>query len=45
LKPKNVACRHALVAMAILGKFCGGKVRIAESEFLEEGSKTVIECI
>jgi len=44
-KLKNVTCRHALVAMAILGKFCRGKVRIGESEFLENGTKTVIECV
>jgi hypothetical protein len=44
-KLKDVTCRHALVAMAILGKFCEGKVGIGESEFLEMGTKTVIECV
>lgn len=41
---KDVTCRHALVAIAILGKFCDRPVRIGESEFLVEGTKTVIEC-
>ena len=44
-KLKDVTCRHALVAMAILGKFCDKKVRIGESEFIEMGTKTVIECV
>ena len=44
-KLKDMTCRHALVAMAILGKFCDKKVRIGESEFLERGTKTVIECV
>jgi hypothetical protein len=44
-KLKNVTCRHALVAMAILGKFCGKPVRIGESELLVDGTQTVIECV
>ena len=44
LKPKCSTCRYALVAMAILEKLSGRKAKLADSEFLEEGTKTVIEC-
>ncbi len=42
---KDVTCRHALVAAAILGKFCRRAIRIGESEFLVDGTKTIIECV
>lgn len=45
LKPflKGQTCRYALLATAIFQKFYGGKPKVAPSDFLEEGSKTVIE--
>lgn len=43
LKPRNVVCRFALLAMAIYEKFSGNKVELTNSEFMEEGTKTVIK--
>lgn len=45
LKPflKGQACRYALLAAAIFQKFYGSKVKVAPSDFFEEGTKTVIE--
>jgi len=42
LKPKDVACPLALVAMSIFQSVTGKKVQIADSEFVSDGSKTPI---
>lgn len=43
LKPEHAICRYALVAMAMYEKLTGKWVEITDSEFHEEGTKTVIE--
>jgi hypothetical protein len=43
LKPKNLTCRYALIAMAILEKFTGKKAKLTNSEFLQGGTRTIIE--
>ncbi|MCL6579119.1 MAG: hypothetical protein K6T73_06990 [Candidatus Bathyarchaeota archaeon] len=43
LEPKDVPCPLALVAMAAFEKMSGKKVRVADSEYFEEGTETVIE--
>jgi len=43
LKPRNVVCRFALLAMAIYEKFSGYKVELTDSEFMEKGTKTIIK--
>lgn len=45
LKPflKGQTCRYALLAAAIFQKFYGSRVKVAPSDFFEEGTKTVIE--
>lgn len=40
LKPKNVTCLYALILTLPFGRFLGGKVKIAGTEFYEGGSKT-----
>jgi hypothetical protein len=44
LKPKDVTCPWALLAMSIFESVVGKEVKNAESEFTELGSKTKIEC-
>lgn len=45
LKPEKLTCRFALIAMAIYEKFLGKRVKLADSDFTVDGSKTVIEPI
>jgi len=42
LKPKDVVCPLALVAMSIYQSVTGRKVQLTESEFTPDGSKTLI---
>jgi hypothetical protein len=46
LKPllKGQTCRYALIAVPILEKFTGKKVKLASSDFTPEGTRTIIEC-
>ncbi len=43
LKPRDVVCPLALIAMSIFQGATGKKVTVTESEFTPDGSKTVIE--
>lgn len=43
LNPKDVACPFALIAMAIFQSVTGKKVKPAESDFMLDGTQTVIE--
>lgn len=45
LKPKDVACTYALIAMSIFQSVTGKKVKNAESDFTLEGADTVIEAL
>ncbi len=45
LKPEKLTCRFALIAMVIYEKFSGKKVKLTDSEFTSNGSKTIIEPI
>jgi len=47
LKPlcKDATCRYALIAMAILEKFCNSNAKLNTSDFTPEGTKTIIECL
>jgi hypothetical protein len=42
LKPKDVVCPLALVAMSIFQSVTGKKVQLTESEFTSDGCKTPI---
>lgn len=42
LKPKDVACPFALMAMAIFQSVVGKKVKVTDSEFTSDGTKTLI---
>ena len=42
LKPKDVVCPIALVAMSIFQSVTGKKVQLTESEFTSDGCKTPI---
>ena len=42
LKPKDVVCPIALVAMSIFQSVTGKKVQLTESEFTSDGCKTLI---
>lgn len=42
LNPKDVVCPLALVAMAVYQSSTGERVKVTESEFTAEGSKTLI---
>ena len=46
LKPlcKDATCRYALIAMAILEKFCKNNAKLNPSDFTPEGTNTIIEC-
>lgn len=43
LKPKDVACPYALIAMAMFQSVTGKKVNPTESVFTEKGADTIIE--
>lgn len=45
LKPEGVTCSYALIAMAIFEEVLGGKVKVADSEYLKNGTKTRIELL
>ncbi len=45
LKPKDVACTYALIAMAIFQSVTGKKVRNVESQFTPDGADTLIEAL
>jgi hypothetical protein len=42
LKPKDVICPFALIAMSIFQSATGKKVKITDSEFTPDGTKTLI---
>lgn len=43
LKPSEVACPFALIAMALYHKFTGLAPKIADSTYFPEGTETVVE--
>ena len=43
LKPKDVTCPYALIAMAAFEKATGKRVKLADSKYLKEGTETIIE--
>lgn len=43
LKPKDVTCPLALVAMSVFEKVTSKKVKVAESKYTKEGTETIIE--
>ncbi|MEM3626639.1 MAG: hypothetical protein QXZ25_01285 [Candidatus Bathyarchaeia archaeon] len=43
LKPKDVTCPFALMAMAVFEKTLKKKVKVTDSEYYKEGTKTLIE--
>jgi len=43
LKPKDVTCPYALMAMSIFEEVLKSKVKVADSEYHENGTKTTIE--
>ena len=45
LKPKDVTCPFALLAMSIFEQVLNGKVRVSDSEYLKDGTKTRIELL
>jgi len=45
LKPKDVTCPYALIAMSIFEEALKCKVKVADSEYLEDGCRTRIEPI
>ena len=45
LKPKDVTCPFALLAMSIFEKVLNGKVRVADSEYFKTGTRTRIELL
>ena len=45
LKPRDVTCPFALIAMAIFEEVLKGKVKVADSEYYENGTKTRIELL
>jgi len=45
LKPRDVACPYALVAMSIFQSVTGKKVKSNESYFTPNGAETIIEAI
>jgi hypothetical protein len=45
LKPKDVACTFALIAMAIFQSLTGKRVKTAESDFMLDGADTLIEAL
>jgi len=45
LKPKDVTCPFALVAMSIFERILKGKVKVADSEYTKNRTKTIIELL
>jgi len=45
LKPKDVTCPFALLAMSIFEKVLNGRVRVADSEYFKTGTRTRIELL
>jgi len=45
LKPEDVTCPFALLAMSIFEKVLNGKVRVADSEYFKTGTRTRIELL
>lgn len=45
LKPRDVTCPYALIAMSIFEEVLKSKVKIADSEYYENGTKTRIESL
>jgi len=45
LKPKDVTCPYALIAMSIFEDVLKGKVKVADSEYSKDGTKTRIELL
>lgn len=45
LKPKDVTCPYALIAMSIFEEVVRCKVKVADSEYFENGCKTRIELL
>jgi hypothetical protein len=45
LKPKDVTCPYALLAMAVFEKVTGRKVKVADSIYLQTGTETIIEAL
>jgi len=43
LKPRDVVCPFALIAMSMFQSVTGKKVKVADSEFTSDGTKTLIE--
>lgn len=43
LKPKDVACPYALIAMSVFEEVAGCKVKVADSEYFKTGCTTRIE--
>ena len=45
LKPSDVTCPFALLAMAVFEEATKGKIRVVDSEYAQNGTKTVIELL
>ena len=45
LKPEDVTCPFALLAMAVFEKVIGRKVKVADSRYFKEGTETIIEAL
>ena len=45
LKPKDVTCPFALLAMAVFEEATKGKIRVMDSEYSQNGTKTTIELL
>jgi hypothetical protein len=45
LKPEDVTCPYALLAMAVFEKVTGRKVKVADSNYLQTGTETTIEAL
>jgi len=45
LKPSDVVCPYALIAMSIFQKTTKTKIRVADSEYTKTGTNTIIEAL
>jgi hypothetical protein len=45
LEPRDVTCPFALIAMSIFEEVLKGKVKVADSEYFKDGTKTRIELL
>lgn len=45
LKPRGVTCPYALIVMSIFEEVLKGKVKVADSEYYKDGTKTRIELL